>query len=79
MSTSFGCGVFVGKTAEADPMELLNNVMNIIGNIKPKKNAGNEGDWKNFRSFFFSGSGSVKLDIKASSQFGINNLLQGSL
>jgi hypothetical protein len=60
-------------------MELINSVLNTLGNIAPKKKVGNEGDWKNFRSFYFSGNGKVKLDIKASSKFGVNNFLEGSL
>ena len=67
LSGSVGCGVFVGKGIGENPMDLLQSVMGVISGGAPQKNnLGNEGDWKNFRSFFLSGSGKIQVEFKTS-------------
>jgi hypothetical protein len=81
-SANFGCGIFIGKPAEGNPMELFQNVIKTLNKIPTQKdnaNIGNEGDWKNFRSFFMSANGKVQMDLKAASYFGIESFMQGSL
>lgn len=63
-------------------MELFQQViksLNKIPNERTASNLGNEGDWKNFRSFFVSAHGKVELDLKASTLFGIDSYMQGSI
>ena len=82
MSVNFGCGVFVGKAVEGNPMELFQTVIKALNKVPTNKEPvklGNEGDWKNFRSFYISANGKVQLDLKQASYFGIDSFMQGSL
>ena len=61
-------------------MELFQNVIKTLNKIPTDKaKVGTEGDWKNFRSFFVSAHGKVQIDLKASTLFGVDSFLQGSV
>jgi len=79
-AANFGCGVFVGSVAEQNPMELFQQVMKIINKVPDNGNRQQSSDdWANFRSFYVSVTGSAELAFTASTYFGVDSFMQGSL
>jgi hypothetical protein len=58
-------------------MELFKTVMATLQKIPKATDTpqfGEDGEWKNFRSFYVSATGAVKLEFKASQMFGIESV-----